>query len=514
MVVTTNETETVAANYPPMEMHGRRVIYTVEPEITSGNILQVLNKALDVHRSNRAEEEYLENYLRGIQPILYRIKKYNAEICNKIVVNFANEIVTFKTAEFAGQPIQYVSRGARKNVPELLEKLNSMLISEGKQSKDMELAYKMFTNGVAYRLILNDKSVGYNERDNYDEAPFEIYIPEPKNTFLVRLNDVTKRPVMGVTYVYLDKNAVRYTVYTPNITYTVDGTTTRAQKIVRMDVHNFGMIPLIEYPCNSIYMGAFEPVLPLMDAYNLTMSDRMDGVEQYIQALMVLKGVDLSREDFLALKDLGAIKLPPAQNGSPTDVYYLNDQLDQSQTQTLIDDIYNTILQIVGMPSQGNGNTSDSSNNGAIILKNGWWSAEARALETEGVWRQAETEFLKVILKICEQANALDGLSVSDVQPKFGRHSYEDKLTKTQSFTTLIGAGCPPIQAYTISGIVTDPEAAAIQFEAYRAEQETHEEERLNAELDREREMIENDSTVSTGGQGNSATQPENGASV
>jgi len=471
---------------PTRELHGRKQIFTNETSITRGNVIKVLNDALAVHQRNRADEVYLEKFIRGIQPILDRVKQYNDYVCNRTVVNIANEIVTFKTAEFAGEPIQYVSRGAKESVPKLVEALNSMMISEGKQSKDMEIAYKMFTNGVAYRLVLNDKA----SKELYDEAPFEIYVPDPRNTFVVRLNDVTKRVIMGVTYVYLDDSLIRYTVYTENETYVIEGNQLTAGKIISVVRHNFGMVNLIEYPCNSVYMSPIEVVHDLLNAYSLVMSDRLDGVEQFIQALMVFEGVDITREQFMELRDLGAIKLPPAMDGRSSKVYYLSEQLDQAQTQTLVDDIYHTILQIVGMPSQGNGSTGDSSNNGAVILKNGWWSAEARALETEGMWRQAETEFLKVVLKICDQANLLNGLKVSDIQPKFGRRSYEDKLTKTQSFTTLIGAGCPPIQAFAVSGMVNDPEAAAIQYEAYQEEQEAKAEEQIEKEQERERERI------------------------
>lgn len=466
--------DTVYTVMPPMALNGRKQIFTNEREITSANLLAVLSKALPIHARNRSEELYLAKYERGVQPILDRIKKVNAEINNKVVVNVANQIVTFKSSEFAGKPIQYVSRGKKKSAPAKIEKLNSMMISEGKQTKDFELAYKMFTCGVGYRLVLNDKALPVAEKKLLDEAPFEIYIPDPWNTFVIRLNDVTKRVVAGVTYVFLDdsKNKVQFTVYTPNVTYTVEGTTLTASKITNTVVTNFGMIPLIEYPCNSIYMGAFEVVLPLLDAYNLTMSNRLDGIEQFIQAIMVFEGVDISREQFLELKDLGAIKLPPAMEGRSNRVYYLNEQLDQSQTQTLVDDIYQTILQIVGMPSQGNANTSDSSNNGAMIIKNGWWNAEARALETEGAWKLAETEFLRVVLKICHDANALDGLAISDAEPKFWRHSYEDLLTKTQSFSTLRSAGCPSIQAFTFSNLSKDPESDAMAFDAYQEEKE------------------------------------------
>lgn len=469
----TSDDSAYVAN-PPMELHGRRQIFTNESEINDDNVIDVLNKALIVHMRNRAEEVYLEKYLRGIQPILGRIKKYNNEINNKIVVNVANQIVTFKTAEFAGEPIQYISRGSKKSVPKKVEKLNSMILSEGKQSKDMDLAYKMFTSGVGYRLVLNDKSKeiakAIENGEHFDEAPFEIYIPDPRNTFVIRLNDVTKKVIAGVTYVFLDetKSQVQYTVYTPNVTYKVVGTAATADKRVEKTVHNFGMVNLIEYPCNSVYMGAFEVVLPLLDAYNSCLSNRLDGIDQFIQAIMVFEGVDITREQFLELKDLGALKLPPAIDGRSSKVYYLNEQLDQSQTQTLVDDIYHTILQIVGMPSQGNANTSDSSNNGAIIMKNGWWNAEARSLETAGMWKEAETTFLKIVLKICEDANVLTGLNVSDVEPKFIRRSYEDLLVKTQSFSTLRTAGCTPLQAFKYSHLSQDPESDAMAFEEYQ----------------------------------------------
>lgn len=463
------------AKYYPLgrdDLHGRRQIFTNEREITRGNVVEILNKALSVHQRNRNEEIYLEKYVRGIQPILDRQKKYNDYVNNKVVVNVANQIVAFKTAEFAGEPIQYVSRGSKKSVPKKIERLNSLMISEGKQTKDMKLAHDMFTVGVGYRLILNDKAIAVSKKDIEDESPFEIYVLDPRNTFVIRRNDVTKRVVAGVTFVFTDEaqQSVEFAVYTETTVFTITGTMFRAEKVKTVQVHNFGMIPIVEYPCNTLYMGAFEPVLPLLDAYNLTTSNRLDGIEQFIQAIMVFEGVDVTREQFLELKDLGAIKLPPAMDGRSSKVYYLNEQLDQGQTQTLVDDMYQTILQIVGMPSQGNANTSDSSNNGAMIIKNGWWNAEARALETEGAWKQSEIDMLKIVLKIAKDANVMDGLSILDVEPKFTRRSYEDLLTKTQSFSTLRSAGCTSLQAFKFSHLSQDPESDAIAFDEYQKE--------------------------------------------
>lgn len=474
------------------DLHGRRQIFTSEKEITRENVIDVLQKALTVHNKNRREIIYLQNYEKGIQPILRRSKQYNAEINNKIVVNLANEIVTFKASEFAGEPIQYVSRRGNQSVPDdkraipdKVSEVNDMMLSEEKQTLDYELAYKMFTAGVGYRLCYHDQRVK-KLADYLDEAPFEIAVPDVENTFVVRYNDAKKRVVMGVTYVFRDPpdKSVEYTVYTPDVTYTIEGISGSKGKnglrITKEKKHNFGQVSLIEYPCNPDRMGAFEVVINLLDAVSLTLSNQEDGIEQFIQALMVFDGVDITREDFLELKDLGAIKLPETpsgQGGGGKKLYYLNEQLDQSQTNSLVNNMKQIILEIVGMPSQGNASTGDSSNNGAVIMRNGWWHAEGRAQQTQNMWKRAETEFLKVVLKICADTNRLTGLKISDLEPRFWRQSYEDLLVKTQSFATLRSAGMPAVQAFKFSHLSKDPESDAIMYDEYQ--------EMLAKELDR-----------------------------
>ena len=470
-------------------LHGRRVIYSGEKEITRDNVIDVLQKALATHEINRREIIYLRKYERGIMPILERNKVYHTEISNKVVINIPNQIVTFKSAEFAGEPIQYISRRGNKSVedenreiPMKVAQINDMMISEGKRAIDYTMAYQMFTCGTAYRLTYHDEK---SASEYLDEAPFEIANPDPENTFIVYRNDVRKSVLMGVTYVYKDPpmNQVEYTVYTPNVTYTIEGLPllngTGGLEITNEVHHNFGMVSLIEYPCNPDRIGAFEVVIDLIDSMCLALSNQMDGLEQFIQALMVFDGVDISREDFLELKDLGAIKLPasPAGSASGKKLYYLNEQLDQTQTNSLVDSMKQMILEIVGMPGQGNASTGDSSNNGAVILRNGWWHAESRSLQTQAMWEKAEMEFLKVILKICADTNTLTGLKVSDLEPRFLRQSYEDLLVKTQSFTTLRTAGMPAIQAFKFSHLSTDPESDAIIYDDYQ--------EMLAQELDR-----------------------------
>ena len=85
---------------------GRTVIYTGAKTIDDGNICDELAAALSVHAVNRNEIQYLYDYRRGKQPILGRTKEIRPEICNRVVENRADEIVTFKAGYQTAEPCQ------------------------------------------------------------------------------------------------------------------------------------------------------------------------------------------------------------------------------------------------------------------------------------------------------------------------------------------------------------------------------------------------------------------------
>ena len=71
---------------------GRKEILTTVRDITPDNVLDVLQKALNVHEQNRLDIDYLYDYYKGNQPVLYREKKIRGDINNKILENHADEI--------------------------------------------------------------------------------------------------------------------------------------------------------------------------------------------------------------------------------------------------------------------------------------------------------------------------------------------------------------------------------------------------------------------------------------
>ena len=436
---------------------GRTPILTNVTEITKDNIVSVLRKAEATFNKNASESEWLYNYYKGKQPILERLKLERPEICNRIVENRAYEIVTFKTGRFLYKDIQYTNR-SEENVDEVNE-LNRVMYGEGKAGKDRVLVDWFHIAGQAYRLILSA-----------NDAPFHIYSVDPRRAFVVYADTVEQKPLLGVyKTVNEDDKGNRhttYTAYTDNEIYTI----VNNEIVGEPQAHFLGGVPLVEYPANYARLGCFEMVISLLDAINTAQSNRLDGVEQFIQALLVFKGLNMKEGDITDLRREGAICLP-----ANTDMDYLTNELNQSQTQTLVDDMYQAVLTICGMPNR-NGGSSTSDNKGAVVLRDGWTAAATAVKETKQYFEAAERRMLSMALKAFNayrdvKVKNRTELTIEDIDIHFDEGEYENMLEKSQVFTTLLNSGyVHPKDAFVFSNITNDPEAAYLNGKEYHEE--------------------------------------------
>lgn len=450
-----NQIDTEKGLFRTREMHGRRVITSDAVEITSENIVSELRDALVTHHDNSSEIDYLWNYYKGDQPVLHRVKEVRPEICNKIVENRANEIVSFKVGYVFGEPIQYISKSGDANTSEI-EMLNAFMFAEDKEAKDVEIGEWQMVCGTAFRMVLPDSSVG----DIDAESPFNIYTLDPRNTFIVYSNGIDHRPLMSVTYT-TDKNHVNhFSIYTKDTFYEIDD-----DIIVSATPHRLGMCPVFEYPANSARMGSFEVVLPLLDAINNLDSNSMDAVEQTIQAFIKFINCDIDEEQFKALKEMGAIKVK-SLDGQQADVDMVTNDINQSQTHTLKEDLYNAVLTICGMPNR-NGGSSTSDTGTAVIYRDGWSTAEGWAKGHEKFFKRSEKKMLKLVLAICRESGTLS-LLLRDVEMKFTRRNYEAIQSKSQVLVQMLSQSkIHPLLAFTHCGMFTDPEEAYSMSQAY-----------------------------------------------
>lgn len=461
---------------PKKRFTGRREIFTSFDEITSENILEVLHNAIPVHEANAAEIKYLEQYRKGDVPIFTRKKDVRPEINNTVNENRADEIVNFKTGYLVGEPIQYVTRkGLDAKVTDEIILLNELMDAESRDTADIELADWLHVCGIGYKMVQPDPD--FDE----DEAPFEIYAPHPADTFVIKSSGLGHKPMLGVSIVTSEELGVRkktYYCYAKNRIFIVED----GVKLVSEEPTVFKDIPIVEYKINNTYLGAFEPVLTLLDAINTCRSNQLDGVEQFIQALMVFKGADIDDESFKALRELGALKVP--EGG---DVDYLVQQLSQSDTKTLVDGLYQDVLTIVGMPNR-NGGSSTSDTGTAVIMRDGWSDAEARAKISEKFFKKSERKFLKLILKIVGIKVGIE-LKQSDIDIRFTRRNYENITSKANVLIQMLSNDkIHPKLAYESCGMFVDPTLAYEESMAHYEEQLNKEakelEESFNAEKD------------------------------
>lgn len=433
---------------------GRRPIETPETEINQTNVLKVvMGKAEPIHLLNKNEIRFLHNYYLGSQPVLHRTKEYHAEITNRIVENHANECVGFYTGYMSGTPCSYVRSETATGDGEEIARLSNALQYEGKDSLDRRLWQWMLECGQGYRIVLPDK--GYN--GNYpDETPLLVDVPDPDMAYVIYNSGIGHKPIANVLHIprnYQNDLNDLICVYTPNQYFEIDN-----GKVTKSENHSLGMLPMVEYKLNPERMGLFEPAIPVLDAINDLESNRLDGVAQFIQSIMVFTNCLVDKDALDQVKELGAMCLK-STSGLPASVSQIANELDQQQSQTLLDSMLNVYRSLTAMPSATGSENATSDNVGAVIVRNGWNHTEARAQQYENMFKFAERQSLSVMLKILRDT-AGSRLMASDVEIRLPRRQYDNLQSKVQVFIQMLDSSADPHLAFEISHLYTDPEAA------------------------------------------------------
>jgi SPP1 family phage portal protein len=286
------------------------------------------------------------------------------------------------------------------------------------------------------------------------------------------------RPVYGVNVVIADKDMF-IDVYTDDTIFRLKGSylgldttdrpmyQTMANEILAVEPNLLRHIPIIEYRYNSVNMGAFESVVTLLDAINQVQSDRVDGVDQFIQSLAIAvncefpdetTAADIRRAGMIALRSIGENK---------ADFKILSEELNQDQTQTLVDNLYDQALRICAMPTaskQGRG-TYDSTGQ-AAIFNNGWEQAASCARNTEDLFRESNRHFDAILVDVLKRKGLLD-IDLVDFELNFVRNETANTQSKAQAAQTMLAMGLHPELALKKSGLSNDPVSDIKMSEKY-----------------------------------------------
>lgn len=440
---------------------GRTRIVVPSVAVTRENVEQLVGYAWGIHAGNKEEITYLYDYYKGVQPVLRRTNPVREEINNPVVENRAAEIVDFKVGYLMGEPVAYVQRvqedGETADKSADISRLNDVMALADKASCDRDLCKWWEIAGTSYRATFPAEDIA----DDGCDCPVEMVSLDPRWCYVAYDNSMWHRPAFA-SKSSIDPSSGRETqmVYTATAVFVLeDG------HLVSERPNPLGRIPIVEYPANSERMGAFERVLSLLDAINEVESNRVDGIQQFVQALTVFENVELGVDDdeklatWKALKREGAVEISSTKDMAAR-VYMLQQELNQQGTQTFVDHLYSTVLHICGMPMNLGGGASTSDTGVAVVMRDGWSLAETRAKEEELTFKRSERETLRILLHVLNHSERGFELHSRDVEVHFTRMNYEAIQSKAQVFSTLKGAGLAPKLVFQLSGMFTDPESA------------------------------------------------------
>lgn len=429
--------------------YGRKIAYTDVETITSENIVKVIGNCIGAFYYNKTVIEYLWNYYKGDQPVLYRTKVSNEDICNSIVENHSYEIVQFKVGQTYGEPIQFVSRKEDDATNKAVDTLNDYMENANKQEKDIKAGEWQSATGTSF------KAAQFSNGD----IPFRIVAPTPMNTFVI-YNRGTEEPILSVQELK-DENGKSYKqCYTDTHECKIVNS-----QVVDWKLHAFGGNPIVEFPNNHERLSDIEIVISMLDAINNMQSNRMDGIEQFVQSWIKFVNCDIDEEQFEKMKMSHALVVKSINKDNKSDVDVMDRELNQTQAQVAKEDVWDNALSILAIPNK-QGNTGGDTQ-GAVELRNGWDFSKTRAKLKDPIVKSCEKRLAKVVLNIIRIKDHDLGISVRDFDVQINHSPQDNMYTKAQTLQLLLQSGIHPLIAVRTVGLWGDSEKTYLQSKPY-----------------------------------------------
>lgn len=462
--------------------YGRRQIFTHEEEITSENLIKVLQQAMIDFLPNVNDCTFLINYEKGIQEKI-RPKLTRKDIDCWCVDNVANQVTTFKKSFNWSNPITLIQRGEKdsgeKNEAAAIAILNEYYDAQEIKKKTQELARFVEITGIGYTLI--EINTEWEEGD----SPFIINVLDPRYAFVVRSNYYSdRRVVLGVTFRQDSLGNYYFTCYTKNRRFEVintvkiiNGKTNREKKVNIWEEGNrsgeenpLHRIPVIEWIRDFDRMGCFERQIPEMDNLNLMISDFSNDVEQNTMAIWHSNDVDFPTE---IVKDKDGnekevVKKPKSgewlqtytpQDGKTPLVEPLTVNYDYAGMLNNIIARRALILEKCNVPQRSEANNSTGI---AVSDSSGWTNAEIEATMQDMIKYGCKMEEVKCVLAAIKETalakvdDRVSKLHYSDVMPITRRQKNYELSVKTTALSTLLNCGVYGLHAFNTVNLFED----------------------------------------------------------
>lgn len=429
--------------------YGRKIAYTDAEQITSDNVVKVIGQCIGVFYGNKSAIRYLWRYYKGDQPVLYRTKVSNEDITNKILENHAYEIVQFKVGQTYGEPVQFISRKDDDAINNAVDELNDFMTDANKQEKDIKSGEWQSATGTSFKAIQIKKG----------EIPFRITAPSPLNTFVI-YNRSTEEPVLAVQELKDEDGKYYKLAFSETMSFKIVDS-----NVVKSKLHTYGGIPIVEYPNNHERISDIELVISMLDAINNMQSNRMDGIEQFVQSWIKFVNCNVDEEEFAKMKMNHALVVKSTNKENKSDVEIMTQELNQTQCQVAKDDLWDNSLSILAIPTKQSNTGGDTQ--GAVELRNGWDFSKTRAKLKDPIVKSSEKRLATVVLNTLRVSGNDLKLSIRDFEVQINHSPQDNMYTKSQTLLQLLQCGIHPIVAIKTVGLWGDAEKTFMLSKPY-----------------------------------------------
>lgn len=434
-------------------------MYTIDGniEITAEVVCDYISR----HQYAIAAYDMLDNYYKGKHRILERTKGRENLANNRIVCNHAKHIVDTAAGYLVGNPVTYKGRGGQN-----IEALTDWLRLADSSTQDMDLAKDAGIYGSALELVYMSNEISPSPK---------LTEFDPRQGFVVYDETVEHEPVFGVYYYPLYEITsgmirgynCRWITKAEQVDIELDAGMSPKPGIETRTENIFGAVPLIEYDNNEEQQGDFEQVIPLIDAYNLLQSDRVNDKEQFVNAILVLKGntmgdtFDEASEAYKMMKQYGVLEL--TQDGIAE---WLTRTFSEESVEVLRRSLEQDIHKFSGVPCMSD--ESFAGNASGVAMRYKLLGFEQIVKIKERYFREGLKKRIRLFCNVLS-IKGQPAIDPEQVEISFTRNLPVNELENAQIVSMLQGV-VPDEILYNLLPFVEDKAAAALLLQKQKEE--------------------------------------------
>lgn len=374
---------------------------------------------VDYHNTYIAPKYRMKrDYYKGRHyDIIHRDKKPLNKPDHRLVINLPKKLVNTFNGYFSGEPVSIKHQSDGVDDDQLNEEIQDWLNDNDASDSFSEWAKQADIFGRSYLYTY------------LDEGKLYFTVCSPRDTIVVYDDSVKHEPVFGIRYSTGDENATS-TLILPKANFELvrDGGDIKISNvdnpddatISKSDMHDFPVLPLIEFAEDDERTGIFDDTISLIDAIDGVLSSKTNDISSFADAYLVITGQKLNEDQIKNIQDNRLINPYPVDGGGsfgdtnnvqPNVTFLTPDSNDETQENFLnraIDLVYQ-ISQVVNLNDSSLGMSAQSISGVALLQRYQPMQAKARtkSLKMDKALRQLFT----ILFSVWGQA----GLKASDL---------------------------------------------------------------------------------------------------